>query len=40
MKNTVQQVVGLRASTKRSAVIADRKKNDNKKACRGKVKGW
>lgn len=40
MKNTMQQVVGLRASTKRNSVIADRKKNANKKACRGKVKGW
>jgi hypothetical protein len=37
-KRKVNQIAGLRLNTKAPAIFVDRKKENNKKACRGKVK--
>jgi len=38
IEKTVQQLSGLRLQTKAPISFKDRKKDKNKKACRGKVK--
>ena len=36
-KKKINQIAGLRLKTKAPAIFVDRKKEGNKKACRGKV---